>query len=177
MSRVISGLVLNKAGSKNVNYCLMFCFATYSHQEKWNNSESPEYKWERICSIALSYFGYARKKKHKPFSDCTSVLLNQCPCETWCQCHPWTCLQSTQFSRELREQKKLNWGIIPLSEQSYQFHLLISITAWTLERNIRAKHFLASIALMQFYLPSTFSLRSCVRHFSPLFFRCKYLQT
>lgn len=61
MLRVTSGSALNKAGSKNVNYWLIFCFAPYSHQEKWNASESPEHKWKSVRTIALSYFGYAIK--------------------------------------------------------------------------------------------------------------------
>lgn len=162
MPRVTSGLVLNKAGSKNVNYCLMFCFAAYSHQEKWNISESPEYKWERVCSIVLSYFGYALKRNvnhsqtaHQRFSDSSS-------CVTWHQCHLWTCYEVHNFPGNWENRKSwaeyhsICWGkplVVPIC---YNFCL-------NLERNTTAKHFLASIAFKLFYVPSSFSLRICVR--------------
>lgn len=89
MLRVDSGLVLNKAGSKNVNYWLMFCFAPYSHQEKWNVSESPEYKWKRVCTAALSYFGYAIKWNIN-HSQSAHQHSSASSCVTWHRCRLWT---------------------------------------------------------------------------------------
>lgn len=122
MLRVTSGSALNKAGSKNVNYWLIFCFAPYSHQEKWNASESPEHKWKSVRTIALSYFGYAIKWNINILRVHSSTPQ---PVAVWAGINVISELSPcSEFSRQLREQEKLSWGAILFTEES---------TSWTSE--------------------------------------------